>query len=175
MPTRPPRSESHSLLIGISAGAILFALTLCTAMMFLLPSFNAQWANATQPGLSWTPPPPTAIPSMAPTPTPTLPPTPMIAATASSQVTPTNVTNFRSGDVVTNVNNGPVNMRQTPGYLGKPNSDRIGLVPAGQKLRVVGGPEPKDNLVWWQVQWGNKTGWMAENTASGVLILNLAK
>ncbi len=81
---------------------------------------------------------------------------------------------FKTGDVVTNVNSGPVNMRRTPGYLGKPNSDRIELVPGGEQLRVIGGPQAIDNLVWWQVQWGDKTGWMAESTASGVLILRLA-
>lgn len=176
MPSRPPRSESHPLLIGVSAGAILFALTLCTVVMFLLPTFSTQWADATQTGPSWTPPPPTATLSLTPLPTQPIPsPTPTIATAASSQATPTNATNIKAGDVVTNVNNGPVNLRRTPGYLGKPNSDRIGLVPAGQQLRVVGGPEPKDNLVWWQVQWENKTGWMAENTASGVLILKLAE
>ena len=67
------------------------------------------------------------------------------------------------------------NMRRTPGYLGKPNSDRIGLVPGGQQLTIVDGPNQKDNLVWWQVQWRDKTGWMAERTASGVLILKLSK
>ena len=176
MPSRPPRSESHPLLIGVSAGAILFALTLCTVVMFLLPTFSTQWADATQTGPSWTPPPPTTIPLPTPIPTPTYTTSNTNdSTTTSSQATPTNAANIKAGDVVTNVNNGPVNMRRTPGYLGKPNSDRIGLVPAGQQLRVVGGPEPKDNLVWWQVQWENKTGWMAENTASGVLILKLAE
>jgi len=66
-------------------------------------------------------------------------------------------------------------MRRSPGYLGKPNSDRIGLVPSGAQLRIVDGPESKDDLVWWQVQWKNRTGWMAERTASGVLILKLAQ
>ncbi len=174
MSSRPPRSESHPLIIGVSAGVLLFALTLCTVGMFFLPTFSTQWANATQPGPSWTPPPPTATPSPLVTPaTPTLAPTP--TTTDDSQATPSTIPSFKTGDVVTNVNGGPVNMRRTPGYLGKPNSDRIGLVPGGQQLTIVDGPDQKDDLVWWQVQWRDKTGWMAERTASGVLILKLSK
>ena len=170
MPPRPPQSESHPLLIGVSAGALLFALTLFTLVMFFLPTLSAQWVSATQPGPSWTPPPPTAAPSITPLPTETPPATP---TTSSSQVTPTSAKTFKTGDMVTNVNKGPVNLRRTPGYLGKANSDRIGLVASGQELRIIGGPKQEDELVWWQVQWGDKTGWMAERTASGVLILKL--
>ena len=77
--------------------------------------------------------------------------------------------------MVTNANSGAVNMRQTPGYLDKSTTDRIGLVPSGAQLRIVGGPVAKDNLIWWQTQWQDKTGWMAERTASGALILKLAE
>ena len=167
MSPRPPRSESHPLLIGVSAGALLFALTLCTVVMFFLPTLGAQWASATQPGPSWTPPPPTVTLPITPLPTETPPATP----TTASAITPTSTLTFKTGDMVTNANKGPVNLRRTPGYLGKPNSDRIGLVASGQQLRVIGGPEQKDGLVWWKVQWGDKSGWMAERTASGVLIL----
>ncbi len=174
MSPRPPRSESHPLLIGVSAGTLLFALTLFTLVMFFLPTLSAQWVSATQPGPSWTPPPPTATPTITPSPTETPPATPTTGSSSpATQATPTSALAFKVGDVVANVNKDPVNLRRTPGYLGKANSDRIGLVASGQQLRIIGGPEQKDALVWWQVQWRDKTGWMAERTASGVLILKL--
>jgi len=168
MSPRPPRSESHPLLIGVSAGALLFALTLFTLVMFFLPTL----ISATQPGPSWTPPPPTVAPTITPLPTKTPSAT---ATTSGSPATPTSERTFKTGDMVTNANKGTVNLRRTPGYLGKYNSDRIGLVASGQPLRIIGGPEQKDELIWWQVQWGDKTGWMAERTASGLLILKLAE
>ena len=158
---------------------MLFALTLCTMVMFLAPAFSAQWASATQPGLSWTPPAPTPIPfptPISPTPPPTATPPPTVSVSPGAPSTPpTSAPAFKAGDMVTNVNKGPVNLRKTPGYLNKPNSDRIGLVPSGAQLRIIGGPEQKDALTWWQVQWDDKSGWMAERTASGVLILQLAE
>ena len=175
-PSSSKRSESHPQLIGVSAGVILFALTLFTVGMFFLPTLGAQWVSATQPGPSWTPPPPTVAPTITPAPTATPPPTATTSSsTPATQATPTGALAFKIGDMVTNVNKGVVNLRRTPGYLGKANSDRTGLVASGQPLRIIGGPAQKDELVWWQVQWGDKAGWMAERTASGVLILKLAE
>ena len=163
--------------MGVSAGGMLFALTLFVVAMVFLPALGAQLDSATQPGPSWTPPPPTSIPSSTSSPTPTPPPTATTAnSSPTAQTTPTSApSSFQVGDVVRNVNKGVVNLRQTPGYLNKPSSDRIGLVSSGEQLLVIGGPEQKDKLIWWQVQWKDKNGWMAERTASGVLILQLAE
>jgi hypothetical protein len=70
-----------------------------------------------------------------------------------------------------NVNNGPVNMRRTPGYKNKPASDRIALVPAGARVTILSGPALADDLVWWYVEWNGRQGWMAESRASGAPLL----
>jgi hypothetical protein len=70
-----------------------------------------------------------------------------------------------------NINDGPVNLRKTPGYQNKPASDRLALVPQGERLLIVGGPAEADGLVWWNVEWQGQNGWMAETRASGGRIL----
>lgn len=85
--------------------------------------------------------------------------------------TPTGPQTFQVGDIAVNVNDGPVNLRKSPGYLNKPVSDRIGLVPTGDRVEIIGGPASADDLTWWQVRWQGKEGWMAERRASGGRIL----
>jgi len=64
-------------------------------------------------------------------------------------------------------------MRRSPGYVNKPASDRVALVPPTAILTVLDGPEKADGLTWWYVRWDakNKEGWMAEMRASGIRIL----
>jgi uncharacterized 2Fe-2S/4Fe-4S cluster protein (DUF4445 family) len=38
-----------------------------------------------------------------------------------------------------NINDGAVNLRKTPGFQNKPTSDRIALVPQGERVQIVGG------------------------------------
>jgi hypothetical protein len=71
-----------------------------------------------------------------------------------------------------NVNNGPVNLRRTPGYKNKPASDRIALVPAGARVQILTGPAKADGLIWWYVEWNGQQGWMAEARASGAPLLS---
>lgn len=79
---------------------------------------------------------------------------------------------FAPGDTVLNVNPGPVNLRQSPGFQNKPASDVITAIPAGQAGVIAGGPVEADGLVWWQVRFGERTGWMAERSSSGVTLLD---
>ncbi|HSN74792.1 MAG TPA: hypothetical protein VL334_06835 [Anaerolineae bacterium] len=81
---------------------------------------------------------------------------------------------FAPGDSVLNVNPGPVNLRQSPGFQNKPANDVITAVPAGQLGVIAGGPEEVDGLVWWQVRFGESEGWMAERSSSGVTLLDRA-
>jgi len=85
--------------------------------------------------------------------------------------TPSGPQTFQIGDTAMNINDGAVNLRKTPGYQNKPASDRITLVPQGERLLIVGGPAEADGLVWWNVEWQGQNGWMAETRASGGRIL----
>ncbi len=105
--------------------------------------------------VSWTPPAEQALPL------------PASAPAAAGQ-------RFTVGDAVLNVNPGPVNLRQSPGFQNKPANDIITAVPAGQPGVIAGGPAEVDGLIWWQVRFGERTGWMAERSSSGVTLLDQA-
>ncbi len=160
-----PVSERHPVLIGLVLGLLVFALTLCTVGLLVLPTVATLFNIATAPERSWTPPPaPTPAPMDTPTPLPTDTPLPYPTPTGGSFT-------FRQGDTAVNVANTVVNLRKTPGYLNKPASDRIGLVPAGDTVTIIGGPTEMDGLIWWLVDWQGQVGWMAETRAGGGRIL----
>lgn len=171
--TRAP----NPLLAGLGAGLLLFSLTLCTASIFAMPALARLLNIGGSSGQTWSPPAP-----LEPTPTvapageaePTLAPesTPASDATpASALPTPAGPQTFQAGDTAMNINDGAVNLRKTPGFQNKPASDRIALVPQGDRLLIVGGPVEADGLVWWNVEWQGQNGWMAETRASGGRIL----
>ena len=68
-----------------------------------------------------------------------------------------------------------VRVRQTPGYVGKDESDTLlGLNP-GQPATILGPTEARDGLTWWQVgvlQPDGTTveGWAAQATADALLL-----
>jgi len=64
-----------------------------------------------------------------------------------------------------------VNLRQSPGYITKNDSDVIIKIPQYSEVEIIDGPEYADNLVWWYVSWNNYTGWMADHTGTGRTIL----
>ena len=81
---------------------------------------------------------------------------------------------FSPGDTVRTTTS--VRMRQTPGASGKPATDTVALVPAGEALTVLGGPESADQMIWWQLNWRTPdgrslTGWMAQALPGGDVLL----
>jgi len=66
-----------------------------------------------------------------------------------------------------------VNLRRTPGYVGKDNStDSIYEVPCGETVELLGPTQHVDSLTWWKVSWNGYTGWIADHTASGKIIID---
>lgn len=65
-----------------------------------------------------------------------------------------------------------VQLRRTPGDVGKPPSDVLQALYFGAELNVLGGPEEKDDLLWWQVQdsRGN-IGWVAATARDGTKLV----
>ncbi len=72
-----------------------------------------------------------------------------------------------------------VNMRRTPGYVGKPSSDIIQPWPAGTRMTILSATSRTvDNLIWWNVRataTNNQAvdGWVAEVAPSGQVLLTL--
>lgn len=173
-----PRREPNPLLAGLTAGVLLFALTLCTISMWFLPTLARQFNLAPGPGQVWTPPPATPLPPVATAPptiaaadTPAAPPEGEATPVTPDFPIPPGPHTFQPGDSARNVNDGPVNLRRSPGYLNKPANDRIGLAPAGDQVLILEGPRAADDLIWWRVRWQEIEGWMAESRASGGRIL----
>jgi hypothetical protein len=86
---------------------------------------------------------------------------------------------FSAGQTVRNLTNSRVNIRMTPGYLGKAASDVIGQIGPGDTMQIVGDANTADELTWWQIEALSNgqavVGWVAEATASGVQILGPAQ
>ena len=161
-----PRHDSgprHPVLAGFTAGLLLFGLTLCTLTLWFIPAISRQINIAGVTGPRWSPPTATPV-ALMPTPTP---------SPTSTPAAPVDAT-FHVGDIALNVNDGPVNLRRTPGYRDKAASDRIALVPKGARVEILAGPASADELVWWRVRWQGQQGWMAEMSVSGGPLLKLA-
>lgn len=63
-------------------------------------------------------------------------------------------------------------LRRSPGYIGKKDAQDILVeVPAGERVKILSGPEFVDGLNWWRVIWMGTEGWIAEHTGSGKVIL----
>jgi hypothetical protein len=83
---------------------------------------------------------------------------------------------FQLGETARNITSSRVNIRQTPGHLGKTDSDIVAQLQPGDTMQIVAGPAPADNLTWWLIQFQSRDermveGWVAEATGSGVQIL----
>jgi hypothetical protein len=65
-----------------------------------------------------------------------------------------------------------LNVRRSPGYVGKGEDDVIDEAPYGAQLTVVNGPQQADKLTWWQVRYSTAQGavvqgWAAEANSQG--------
>jgi len=164
-------ANDHPNITGVVLALVLFGALILTGVTFFLPEIASALNIGPAPDRSWTPA-VTPTPTFTPTPSPSpVTPTPTINLPPDLPTPPPGQWTFQPGDVAVNVNNGPVNLRKTPGYKGKPPSDRIALVPAGARVRILHGPALADDLVWWYVDWNGRRGWMAETRASGVPML----
>lgn len=70
-----------------------------------------------------------------------------------------------------------VNLRRTPGYVGKTSDDILVEIPYGQPVTVLdSSTEQIDELVWWRVEYANQqgqrfSGWTAESASNGTELL----
>jgi len=161
----------HPLLAGILLAVGLYFAFAFTIGAVYLPAVARILNIGAAPDRSWTPP-----PIITPTFTPVPAETPIPSAT-SVQLPPDLPTpapgswTFQPGDTAVVVNNGPVNIRRTPGYKNKSPNDRITMTPAGAQVIILSGPAKVDGLIWWYVDWNDTQGWMAERSSSGKILL----
>lgn len=137
-------------------GFILIALLSIPALALALGLDWISIAEITGEASAWTPP------TLVPTPTPD-PGAPEISEPADGR--------FAQGETVRNVTGSRVNVRLTPGHLGKEASDVLAQLEPGESVVILGETAQANNLVWWRVAYQGIEGWVAEATASGVQIL----
>ena len=149
--------------LGFVLGFVLLAVASCGGLGLGLGLNRISLADIRGEGVAWTPPPVTPTAAVA-----------EVEGAASAPV-PGVSTRFAAGQIVRNLTNSRVNIRATPGYLGKGPADIIGQVQPGATVQIVGDSTLADNLAWWHIRYatpgGSADGWVAEATASGVQIL----
>lgn len=161
-PPPPPvrgRKRSPSFFwLGFALGFALLALAGCGGLAMALGLTDLSLAELQGVGAAWTPP------------TLTTPAPEAQGVTAASSAN-TQDGAFQAGDIVRNITSSRVNIRMTPGHLGKPAGDIILQIEPGASIKIVGEHTAQDNLTWWRVNVNGLDGWVAEATASGVQIL----
>jgi hypothetical protein len=167
VPPAPPvsnQTKRSRFWPGFAIGLLLMAMLTCGGTATVLGLDRISLADIQGSDPLWTPP--------------AVTPTPQPAANVSEETAGESVTegSFQPGAVVRNVTNSRVNIRATPGHLGKPAEDVLAQAQPGESMEIIGGPEQADNLTWWRIRHAaadgrTVEGWMAEATSSGVVIL----
>jgi hypothetical protein len=62
-------------------------------------------------------------------------------------------------------------LRRSPGYVGKDAIDIIVEIAGGQIVEILGEKLSADSILWWKVSWNGYTGWIADHTTTGKVIL----
>ena len=109
----------------------------------------------------------------------TPPPIPASQSTENVAVAPADANpqpgSLQAGSTARNVASSRVNIRRSPGYLGKGDDDILAQMEPGAAITILEGPQATDDLRWWRIRYdgpaGSAEGWVAESTASGVQIL----
>lgn len=156
------RSTRRLFWVGFVTSFLLLSLVSCGGLVLSTGLNRLDLASLQGGEAAWTPP------LVTPTPTPD----PNVGGATTNQGSGV----LAIGAVVRNVTNSRVNIRQTPGHLGKGDSDILAQMQPGDTVTIIGGPVSADNLVWWQIQYTASDGrtlegWTAEATGSGVQIL----
>lgn len=160
-PTEPKPTRSLFWL-AFAIGFVLLSVVSCSGVAMLVGLDNFTLSDLQSSDPLWTPPPiPTAqiVESNASTPVDANPPP----------------GGLQAGGPARNVASSRVNIRRTPGYLGKGDDDILTQMESGANVTILDGPQIADQLTWWRIRYdspaGSAEGWVAESTASGVRIL----
>ncbi len=157
-----PKARRTFFWLAFAISFVLLAGASCGGVALLAGFGNISLADLQATGPVWTPPP-------APTPLPA----DMTAPAAAVDAQPGRL---QPGSLARNVAASRVNIRSSPGYLGKGDGDIVGQMEQGANVTILDGPQTADQLTWWYIRLDTPTGpvegWVAESTASGVQILS---
>ena len=161
-PPTPAGRRVRSLYIpGFVVGFLLLAAVTCGGSLYAAGIDAGRIAELRSDSAAWTPPP-----------TPTLNPMALASPVAGDA---TSAYTYAPGDAPRNITSSLVNIRRSPGYLGKASDDVLAQVVPGQQVEILDGPQSSDGLLWWHVRLMDggrpNEGWIAEATGSGVQIL----
>lgn len=166
--THPPAPKARSYYwLAFAISFAILALASCGGVALMIGLSPSTLAELQSTSPSWTPPPtPTDLPADATV--PAVGQSPPGGSDAQSRLQP--------GTQARNVASSVVNIRRTPGYLGKGAEDIVAQMEPGTVVTILTWPQVADQLNWWQIRYtgpaGSTDGWVAESTASGVQILS---
>lgn len=148
---------------GFVIGFLLTGSIVCGGLGMLLGLDELSLADIRNSGQGWIPPEATPTPEA-------------VAQTEDAPIVDALASTFAAGEQVFNITTSRVNIRSSPGHLGKPGEDIYAQAQPGDRMEIVEGPAYADNLIWWLIRYtggdGNvTTGWVAEATSTGVTIL----
>jgi hypothetical protein len=76
------------------------------------------------------------------------------------------------GKRVSIANVSAVRMRSSPGYVGKADADTLRFMARGEQAVVKDGPQKRDGLCWWFVEYQGLQGWAADHSSGGTVLLS---
>lgn len=169
-PVRPPAPEQKPqsrwpFWLGFAISFLALSVLSLGLLLMSMGLDNFDLASLQDNEAAWSPPPLTLTPSADSN---------VVDASAANSMESTG--QYAIGANLRNITDGGVFIRETPGYLSKLETDKIGRIASGGAVEIIGGPATVDDLTWWQIRYqtGNGTvieGWSAEATASGLQIL----
>lgn len=173
-PPQYPSPSSRNTGGGVAAigiGGILLVSFLCVASILFFALINNPPGGPT--------PPPTRKPASTATPARITNPTPRNSSNNNSNNSnnsnnqPSNQQQSKTYAEVSCADIYVANLRRTPGYVGKNDeTDSLAEVSCGEIVELLGESSNVDGLTWWKVRWNGYTGWIADHTGSGKIILD---
>lgn len=145
--------------VGFAVGFVALTIASCSGVAATLGFGRLSLADLRGGGSVWAPP------TLAPTPT-----APLVAEGDAAQAV-TSGGRFAAGSLARNITGTRVNVRRTPGHLGKGADDVLVQITPGEQVEIQGETTSADGLTWYRVLYQGLDGWVAEATASGVQIL----
>ncbi|MBX3053755.1 MAG: hypothetical protein KF753_19910 [Caldilineaceae bacterium] len=160
-----PKTRRSYFWLAFALSFVLTAAVSCSGAAMLLGLGDISLADLQSSGPQWTPPPgPTGSGDLT------------VLPGQSAADTPLQPGRLQPGISARNVAAGRVNIRRTPGYLGKSDDDIVAQMEQNTIVVILDPPQVADQLIWWRIRFdspsGPVEGWVAESTASGVQILS---
>ena len=169
-PVRPPAPEQKPpsrwpFWLGFTVSFLALSVLRLGLLLMSMGLDNFDLASLQDNEAAWSPPPLELTPAADPG---------VVDASAANNAGGTG--QYATGANLRNITDGGVFIRETPGYLSKLETDKIGRIASGGTVQIVGGPATVDDLTWWRIRYQTGDGaaiegWSAEATASGLQIL----